>query len=117
MEQSEFNNFETQQKLPNATAVLVLGIVSIITCCCYGFGVVLAIIALVLASKDLKMYRANPSLYTNYSNLNTGRILAIIGLVLSVIYIAYVIWIISYFGMEALQNPAVMQEKMRQLLQ
>ena len=117
MEQSEFNNFETQQKLPNATPVLVLGIISIITCCCYGLGLILAIIALVLASKDVKLYKANPSLYTNYSNLNTGRILAIIGLVLSVLYLAYVVWIISYFGMEALQNPAMMQEKMRQLIQ
>lgn len=25
-----------QQKLPNATIILVLGILSIVTCCCYG---------------------------------------------------------------------------------
>ena len=42
-----------QQKLPNATAVLVLGILSIVTCCCYGIpGIVAGIIGLVLYKKD-----------------------------------------------------------------
>ena len=52
MEQSNFNEL-TNQKLPNATAVLVLGILSIVTCCCYGVvGLILGIIALVLAKKE-----------------------------------------------------------------
>ena len=35
-----------KQKLPNATAVLVLGIASILTCCCYGIiGLILGIVA------------------------------------------------------------------------
>ena len=37
------------QKLPNATAVLILGILSIITCCCYGiFSVILGSLGIVL---------------------------------------------------------------------
>ena len=44
------------QKLPNATAVLVLGILSILTCCCYGlFGLALAIIGMYLTHNDLKI--------------------------------------------------------------
>ncbi|MGL2965774.1 CCC motif membrane protein [Flavobacterium sp. XGLA_31] len=118
MEQSDFSNFEPKQKLPNATAVLVLGILSIITFCCYGIiGLILGIVALILAKKDLNEYRANPALYTNYGNLNTGRILAIIGLVLSLIYILFIIWLLNYFGMDALKDPALMQEKMRHLAQ
>lgn len=111
MEQTtNFNNFETVQKLPNATAVLVLGILSIITCCCYGIiGLVLGIIALYLAKKDMQLYKANPSGYSNYSNLNTGKILAIIGVVLSVIYVIYLVVIFSTIGYEGIQQ---MQEEM-----
>ena len=73
-----------KRNLPNATAVLVLGILSIITCCCYGvFGLVLGIVALVLAGKDIKLYSENPELYSNYQNLNIGKILSIIGVILS----------------------------------
>jgi beta-lactamase regulating signal transducer with metallopeptidase domain len=104
------------QKLPNATAVLVLGIISIITCCCYGIlGLILAIVALVLANKDMALYRQSPEKFSNYSNLNVGRILAIIGLVINVLSLVYFIWAISYFGMEALQDPELMQQKMREL--
>lgn len=104
------------QKLPNATAVLVLGILSIVTCCCYGIvGLILGIIALVLSKKDLEAYKANPQNYTNYQNLNVGRILAIIGVVLNALSLIYFIWIISFLGMEALQNPELLQEKMKEL--
>lgn len=73
-----------ERELPNTTAVLILGIVSVIGCCCYGiFGIIAGIVALVLAKKDQALYDMNPQLYTNYSNLKTGKILAIIGLVLS----------------------------------
>ena len=101
-----------KQKLPNATAVLVLGILSIVTCCCYGiFGLALGIIALVLAKKDMAVYKENPELYSNFSNLNTGRILAIIGIVLSAIYIVYMIVMISTVGMDGLQQ--IQDEMMR----
>lgn len=104
------------QKLPNATAVLILGIASIVTCICYGiFGLMTGIIGLVLASKDLKLYRENPSLYTNYSNLNIGRILCIIGIILSVLWITYIIIAINMIGLDALQNPELLQERIREL--
>ncbi|WP_412984767.1 CCC motif membrane protein [Pontimicrobium sp. IMCC45349] len=105
-----------QQKLPNSTLILVFGIISIVTCCCYGvIGLIFGIIAVVLASKATKVYAENPELYTGFSNVKTGKILAIIGIVLNLIYIGYVIWIISAFGMEALQDPELMQEKLREL--
>lgn len=105
-----------QQKLPNATAVLVLGIVSIVTCCCYGIpGLVTGIIALFLYKKDNALYKQNPSLYSDYNNLNTGRILAIIGIILSVLTIAYFIFCIAFFGMDALSDPELMQERLKEL--
>ena len=53
---SNFNNGNGNfmvSKLPNATTVLVMGIISILGCCCYGIiGIVCGIIGLVLAKKD-----------------------------------------------------------------
>ena len=117
MEETQFSNFETPQKLPNATAVLVLGILSIVTCCCYGvLGLILGIVALVLAKKDIASYRLNPALYTNYSNLNTGKILAIIGIVINVLTLIYFIWLISLVGFEGLQDQALLEAKLREVL-
>ncbi|WP_075342889.1 CCC motif membrane protein [Tenacibaculum agarivorans] len=109
--------FEFEQRnLPNATAVLILGILSILSCICYGiFGVILGVVALVLFKKDKALYDANPSIYSNYSNLNAGRILAIIGLVLSILYLMIIIWMFAYIGWEAFQNPELMREKLEQL--
>ena len=85
-----------KRNLPNGTAVLVLGILSILTCCCYGvIGLTLGIIALVLAKKDLKLYQESPELYLNYKNINTGKILGIIGIVLSSIALIGFIFILS----------------------
>ena len=106
MENQEFNpyqnqqndNFVVQQNLPNSTPVLVMGILSILTCCCYGVGVVLSIIGLVLANKDLKLYNANPSQYKSASTLNTGKILCIIGLILSILFLCWIFYIYVIFG-------------------
>ena len=104
-----------KQKLPNATVVLILGILSIPACCFYGVGLVLGIAALLVAKKDLADYRLNPENYEGYGNLNTGRILAIIGIVLNILYIILIIALLLFFGIEAINNPALMQEKIRQL--
>lgn len=101
------------QKLPNATAVLVLGILSILTCICYGGGLIFGIIALVLAAKDVKIYRLTPENFTNYQSLNVGRILAIIGLVLSVLMIVMIVWVVSIVGMDALGNEDLARERMQ----
>ena len=98
--------------LPNATAILVLGILSILGCFCYGLvGFVLSIIALILASKDTKLYNSNPGVYTesSMSNLRAGKICAIIGLVLSLLFFVYIIFIISLIGLEALRSGDVNQ--------
>ncbi len=88
---------EQKQQLPNATAVLVLGICSIVFSC-FGIGLVLGIIGLVLASKGRKMYRDNPSLYDGYGSLNGGFITSIIGTCLGGIYAIYYIIIVAILG-------------------
>lgn len=101
-----------KQKLPNATAVLILGILSILTCWCYGIlGIIFSVIALAIGARDFKIYRLDPEKFTNYQNLNVGRILAIIGLVLSVLMIIMVVWMISIVGLENMQNEDLMRER------
>ncbi len=102
------SQFQVQQPLPNATAVLVLGIISIIGCFCYGIvGLACGIIALVLANKALALYRANPDAFTpgSYGNVKAGRICAIIGLAISALYLILVIVVVLTVGVAALQNP------------
>ncbi|MCX7547666.1 CCC motif membrane protein [Xanthomarina sp. F1114] len=107
-----------KQPLQNSTLILVLGILSIVTCCCYGvLGLPIGIVALILANKSTKIYTENPELYTGYNNLKTGKILAIIGIVLNVIFLAYVIWILNIVGWEALQDPEMLQEKLQEFQQ
>lgn len=103
-----------QQKLPNSTTVLVLGIVSIVFCWCYGIvGLITGLIGLNLYKKDNALHLQNPGQYSGYETLKTGRILCIIGLALSVLYLIYFIFLISTVGFEALTNPALMQEKLK----
>ncbi len=91
-----------EQKLPNAQTVLILGIVAIAgSCCCNGIvGVICGLIGLNLYKKDNLLYQANPSLYNNFSNLSTGRILCIIGLVVGAISLAFMIYQISTIGFD-----------------
>ena len=113
-----FNQGGMQQPLPNATAVLVLGIFSIVLCCCYGIvGLILGVIAIVLAGKAKALYNSNPDAYTpaSFKNLNAGRICAIIGIALSAVYLLFCIWIIATVGIDALGNQELMQERMKEI--
>lgn len=89
------------QQLPNSTAVLVLGIISIVGCFCYGIvGLVLGIIAVVLAGKAKKLYDQNPTMYSeaSFKNMKAGRVCAIVGLCLSAAYLIFFIVYIAIIG-------------------
>lgn len=85
-------------KLPNANAILTLGIISIVGCFLYGIpGLICGIIALSLYSKDKKIYLSNPSKYEqSHKNAKAGFICAIIGTSLSAIY--FVVAIVMIFA-------------------
>lgn len=106
-----------QKKLPNATLILVFGILSILTCCCYGIvGLILGIIAIVMAKKATAIYLENPDVYTDFKNVKTGKTLAYVGIILSLIYIVFVVIMIAVFGFESLQDQELMQQKIQELL-
>ncbi|HWY12726.1 MAG TPA: CCC motif membrane protein [Bacteroidia bacterium] len=90
-----------QIPIPNSTAVLVLGIISIALCWCYGIvALTCGIIGLVLANKGKALYDANPSAYTlaSFNNLKGGKICSIIGLSLGALYLIFVIVYLVILG-------------------
>jgi len=93
-----------QQKLPNVTISIVLGILSFI-CCCFSVGIggiLLSGIALILVNKDTKLYMENPEGYSNFSTVKTAKIVAIIGLVLGALTLLWSVYqIYSIGGWEA----------------
>ena len=97
---------ESAVRIPvqNSTAVLVLGIFSIVTSWCCGFiavvGLTLGVIALALGSKAQSQYNEDPDRYTESSvkNLNAGKICAIIGIVISGILIMAIIIYLVIMG-------------------
>lgn len=96
---------ENKKDLPNAVGILILGILSIVTCICYGFvGLILGIISLVMASSALKELTANPEGYTasSVSNVKAGKVCAIIGVILSSLMLIFVIIAIIINAAEAL---------------
>ena len=108
---------QQQQQLQNSTLILVFGILSIVTCCCYGIlGLILGIVTMVLAKKATAIYAENPEAYTGFQNVKTGKILAIIGIILSALYLIFTIWMISAFGWETMQDQELMQERMREMM-
>jgi uncharacterized membrane-anchored protein len=97
------NNYNQQTNLSNASASLVLGIISIVTSLCYVsaiIGVVCGIIGLVLGNKDRSQYQSTPDLYTStsYSQSNAGRTCSIIGLIIGVLWLLFWLIILIFVG-------------------
>lgn len=83
-----------KKDLENSTTILVLGILSLVFCWCYGFvGFVLGIIAVAISGTPRRKYAEHPELYTesSYKNLNAGRICGIVGICISAFVVIAVI--------------------------
>lgn len=103
--------FKGTQKLPNATGVLILGILSLIGCCCYGVpGLIFGIIALILAAGDTKRYNENPEAFSNYGNVKAGKILAVIGIVMSILFLALILFFVLSLGLESFESEEAMRD-------
>lgn len=96
-------NTPSQIQLPNATAILVLGILSLVFICPYIslVGIILGIIALVLSGRDQALYNADPARYSlsSYNNMKAGKVCAIIGL--SIATLTFVITVLFIIGIIA----------------
>jgi len=105
-----------RQNLPNATPSLVLGILSIVTCLCYGIiGLPLGIVAVVLGNKALKEYDEAPENFKGEGNAKAGKITGIIGIVLNLLYLLAIVWLLNNIGWDALQDPGSLEQKVNEI--
>lgn len=81
-------------RLPNANATLVLGILSIVGCGFYGIiGLICGIIALALHRGDKKLYTSDPTrFHESYKNAKAGNVCAIIGTSMSAAVILIIVF-------------------------
>ena len=84
--------------LPNASATLALGIISIVGCILYGIpGLICGIIALSIHKKDKALYQSDPSRFEqSYKNAKAGFICAIIGTSLSALYLLVILFVFVF---------------------
>ncbi len=97
----------TTKKLPNATAVYLLALVSIFIFCFAGVGIIPAVLSYFLAGKSEKIYATNPESYSNFSTIKKGKIIAIVGIVLNLIIIGIAIWTLMTIGWDAWSDEFV----------
>lgn len=82
-EEQLHNKYGKRNNLPNATTVLVLGILSIVVS---GIGFILGIIAIVLHQKDKEIYFEDKKRFkVSYDASKAGFICAIVGISLSIL--------------------------------
>jgi uncharacterized membrane protein len=69
----------------NTTLVYILSVVGFLCCWLYGIGTIAAIIAFIVATKELNKYNANPDEYVNGKTMKTAKTVAIVSLIISLI--------------------------------
>jgi hypothetical protein len=74
---------------PQGTAVLVLGILSLIVC-----PLILSIIAVVMGKKALNEIDAHPGVYTNRSTVKAGLVCGVVSLCLSAAFVLFYLIVI-----------------------
>ena len=100
-----------KQKLPNEQAIMILGIVSYIGCCCTsGFGgLILSGIGLFLAKKATDVYNQDPETYS-LKGVNTWKIVNLVAFILSILTIIY------YIYMKVTGKDIEQQEQLEELI-
>jgi hypothetical protein len=85
-----------KQKLPNEQAVMILGLLSFIGCCCTNgiLGVILSGTGLYLANKSEQLYKQNPEQY-NLGSLNTWKIVNIVSLAISAVFVIWLVYLLA----------------------
>jgi hypothetical protein len=97
-QENDYND-ALQRNLPNSRIVLILGILSIVFSSWYFsiIGIVLSILALMLANRDFSLYNSNKNHYTlsSFNNLKAGQVCAIIGLSVAILFFIFFILILA----------------------
>lgn len=95
-----FDSLGQQEQLPQASTILVLGILSIVFSGLLGVGLVLGIVALVLASRSMQTFGANSARYlpSTVSSVRAGKVCAIVGTCISGLYLLYALVALVFLG-------------------
>ncbi|MDB0599748.1 CCC motif membrane protein [Tenacibaculum maritimum] len=94
------------QKLQYATLVYILAILGLPLCCCIGLGAIPSGIAYFIATSELNKYHAYPERYTDQDNIYTGKIIALVVLIINLLYIAYTFYQIYTIGWDNLMEQS-----------
>lgn len=87
--------------LPNSNVVLVLGVLSILSCFLIGLpGIVLGFIGMKLYKKPHELYKIAPELYRkeSYKDLRVGYIMSVVGLAMSSFFVLFLLAYLVIFG-------------------
>lgn len=101
-----------KEPLQYSTLIYVLAILGLLMCCIIGFGIIPAGIAFFIARSELKKFYANPDVYSNQDSIYTGKIIALVVMIINALYFAYMVYVLYTIGWEALQDPELLQEKL-----
>ena len=101
-----------KQPLQYSTLVYILAVLGLPLCCCAGAGVIPSAIGYFIANTELKKFYANPNKYSNQDNIYTGKIIALVVLIINLIYIALTIYNIYTVGWDnIMEESRQMMEK------
>lgn len=101
-----------QEKLQYEVLIFILAIIGLPLCCCLGIGFIPSGIAFILANTELKKCYETDVRYSNQDNIYTGKIIALIVLIINVLYILLIIYRISTVGMdELMEQSRIMMEQ------
>jgi hypothetical protein len=106
--QKQYRHSYEGEKLPGDPLAITLGIVSLvfffIFCSCYGIiaviTLIISIIGLITANKNIRLYHAEPERYSynTFRSVENARIINIVGVVLSGLVTAILIFLLLFFG-------------------
>ncbi|GGH03523.1 hypothetical protein GCM10011416_23080 [Polaribacter pacificus] len=102
-----------KQPLQYSTLIYILAVLGLPLCCCAGFGILPSGIAYFIARSELKKFYTNPEIYSNQDNIYTGKIIALVVMIINALYLAYFFYMLYSIGWEALQDPALLQERLK----
>lgn len=104
--------FQTKPELPNATAVLILGILSLVFAlisCLFGptfiVSLILAVVALALSGSGMRTHRQNPGAFSGHGNIQAGRICAIVSLCIGGLFLLLILGYLIFVGTLITSSP------------
>jgi len=102
-------------KLQYEPLIYILALFGLPLCCCAGMGILPAGIAYFIANNELKKCYEREEPYINQNSIYTGKIIALVILIINVLYLGYTVYQIQTIGWDVLMEQS--QQMMEQYKQ